>query len=160
MIHSGLSEDTESRKCLQGAEKDSFQPCPPDPYSQRAPKERDLPGLECLARLLCLLNMTGNMESICCLWPRFPLGFMAQKAEYSSRAHKSNLDRLCAARAARAQISAAAPACRADRQMSELQQGGNCFPGQWLCLRPISWWASPPFTRTDANEAAGKTKFP
>lgn len=95
--HCSLSEDTESLKCLQGAEKDSFKTCPPDPYSQRAPKERDLLGLECLARLLCLLNTTGSMESICCVWPHFPLGFMAQKPEYSSWAYKSNLDTLCPA---------------------------------------------------------------
>lgn len=121
VIHSGLSEHTESLKCLQGAGKDSFQTCPPDPYSQRAPKERDLLGLECLARLLCLLNMTGNMESICCLWPHFPLGFMAQKPEYSSWAHKSSLDSFVQWRA---RICAGAAACCADRHRGECSREG------------------------------------
>lgn len=159
MIHYGLSEDTESLKCLRGAEKDSFHTCPPDPYSQRAPQERDLLGLECLARLLRLLNMTGNMESICCVWPHFPLGFVAQKPEYSCRAHKSNLDALCAAGTPESTDFCRKPRllCCADKHTREFQ---NCSPGRCLCLALISGWASPPLTRTDANEAAGERQFP
>jgi len=47
--------------------------------------------------LLSLLNMAGSMQSVCYTWPRFPLGYMAQKPEYSSWATKPSLDTLCPA---------------------------------------------------------------